>query len=139
MMIALLPVMGAGTNIVSKGDAFGLGVTEQGVARAFVNAGQDLLFRGEAPRGIGGAVVDSDIVGAGWHNLTMTYDGDRLTIYIDGVPRKSARYNRPPADNPFPILIGDGWEGAIRDVTIYGAVLTPTEIDQHYRAERTED
>jgi hypothetical protein len=118
------PFLGvSGSNIVNKGDAFGIGITADRNARAFVNAGPDYLFRGEAPQSPGGATADSPINGL-WHHVAMTYDGKTVQLYIDGKLKSAMNYDEPIASNPFPLIIGDGFRGIIRDVAIYNDVLS---------------
>jgi hypothetical protein len=125
----------AGANIVSKGDAFGIGVTESGDARAFINAGQDYLYRAEAPSDVAGAIADSTIDEDRWHHLLMTYDNHDLRLYVDGELKASTPYEKPAADNPFPLLIGDGFKGTVDNVSIYDRVLTVAEVRNVYQSE----
>jgi hypothetical protein len=122
-----------GANLVSKGDAFGIGITERGFARAFVNAGQDYLFRAEAPSDVGGAIADSRIDGDGWHQLVMTYDEQSLKLYVDGELKTVEPYSNRVQENPFPLLVGDGFAGALDEVQIYDRVLSPSEVRTRYR------
>jgi hypothetical protein len=122
------PYLGSsGANIVNKGDAYGLGLTEWNEARAFVNAGEDYLFRGEAPEDNAGAVIDSRIDDK-WHFCAMTYDRKRLRLYVDGKLRSSTRYHTKIGSNPFPVMVGDGFVGAIDELSIYKRVLSSREI-----------
>ena len=55
-----IPYLGSsGSNIMNRGDAYGLGLTKWNEAQAFINAGEDYLFRGEAPEDSAGAHVRS--------------------------------------------------------------------------------
>jgi Concanavalin A-like lectin/glucanases superfamily len=131
----LQEVMGvAGANIVSKGDAFGIGITEEGTARAFVNAGQDYLFRAEAPSDIAGGTADHPISDDTWHHVAATFDSTQVSLYIDGELASHRSYNRPPARNPFPVLIGDGFQGSIDEVVIFNKALDKRAISQLYKA-----
>jgi Concanavalin A-like lectin/glucanases superfamily len=117
----------SGSNIVNKGDSYGLGLTRWNEARAFVNAGEDYLFRGEAPEDISGAIADS-AVDENWHFLTTTYDERTLKLYVDGELKASVPYHAHPGRNPFPLTIGDGFIGTIAGVSIYNRTLTGPEI-----------
>jgi len=118
-----------GANLVSKGDAFGIGVTEDGLARGFVNAGQDYRFRGEAPSDVAGATADAAYPDAvGWHQLVMTFDRKQLKLYVDGKLTSTAHYTQRPASNPFPLLLGDGFQGLISDVSVFDRALSVEQI-----------
>ena len=121
----------AGSNLVSKGDAFGIGLTEFNEARAFVNAGQDYLFRGEAPEDTAGATAHYAIDDS-WHELVLTYDQNTVKLYVDGELKSSSPSNAQMGSNPFPLLIGDGFEGAIDEVSLYDRALTLEEIRRGY-------
>lgn len=121
---------------MSKGDAYGIGVTEHGAARGFINAGQDYLFRAEAPSDVGGAVVEAPIDG-NWHHLVITFDRETLRLYIDGVPKASMQYRTPASINPFPLLIGDGFQGAVDEVEVYDRALSGDEVRDLHRVGRS--
>ncbi len=125
----------AGANLISKGDAFGIGLTEDRSVRAFLNAGADYLFRGEAPLSVSGAIVDAPI-DAGWHQVTMSYDGATLSLYIDGERAGTTRYAQRAAVNPFPLLIGDGFRGVVDELQIWNQALSAEAIRVNYAAAR---
>jgi len=126
----------AGANLVSKGDAYGIGVTEAGAARGFINVGEDYLFRAEAPADIAGVIADAPIDGS-WHHLAMTFDRQELRLYVDGEVRAAVRYVAPAGRNPFPLVIGDGFQGAVDEVSIYAEALTPEEVRNLYHEFRS--
>jgi hypothetical protein len=64
----------------------------------------------------------------------MTYDQNSLKLYVNGELKTTTPYQASAGSNPFPIIIGDGFEGAVGDVTIYNRVLDPGEILAKYRA-----
>lgn len=131
------PYLGtSGSNIVNKGDAYGLGLTEWNQARAFINAGEDYLFRAEAPEDISGAVADWK-VDESWHFVAMTYDQSNVKLYVDGRLKSSAPYREKPGDNPFPVMIGDGFIGMIDEVSIYNRPLSSSEILATYESTQT--
>jgi hypothetical protein len=117
----------SGSNIVSKGDAYGLGLSERNEARAFINAGEDYLFRAEAPDDVAGAVADA-AVDDRWHFGAMTYDGSAVRLYVDGTLKSSTPYHAKVGNNPFPVTIGDGFVGNIDEVSIYNRALSSKEI-----------
>ncbi len=117
----------SGSNIINKGDAYGIGVTEDNEARGFINGGQDYLFRAEAPSDTAGAIAYY-LIDNNWHFLAMTYDGKKLNLYIDGGIKASATYDYPIGSNPFPLIIGDGFQGVIDEIGIYDRTLHPEEV-----------
>lgn len=122
----------SGSNIINKGDAFGLGLDEFNELSGFINAGQDYLYRGEAPVETSGAVAHHSIDNQ-WHFVVMTYDGTRVKLYADGELRASKAYERKAGRNPFPLTIGDGFNGIIDEVSIYNHVVTSKEISEWYK------
>lgn len=130
--VRMYPMMAtAGANIVSKGSAFGIGLTENNEARAFVNGGLDHLATAQAPTSTGGATADFAADGA-WHFLTMTYDGSIVKLYVDGQLRTSAAYKEKVIANPFPLIIGDGFQGDIDEVSIYDRALSASQVQASY-------
>ncbi len=127
----------SGSNIVNKGDAYGIGFGEGHQARAFVNAGEDYLYRAEAPDDVAGATADAQ-VDENWHFVVTTYDEDSVRLYVDGGLRKTAHYQRSIGSNPFPLIIGDGFVGVIDEVSIYSRALSPAEILESYETLRAQ-
>jgi hypothetical protein len=123
----------SGSNILNKGDGYGLGLTEWNEARGFINVGQDYLFRGEAPDEIAGATADAAI-DEKWHFVATTYDRTTVRMYVDGALKASNAYNMPIGRNQFPLTIGDGFVGIIDEVAIYNRALGATEILDVYEA-----
>ena len=97
-----------------------------------MNAGQDYLFRGEAPEDTAGAAADY-AVDEKWHQLAMTYDQNILKLYVDGEVRSSAPSKKGIGSNPFPLIIGDGFVGTIDEVSVYDRALDSAEIVTLYR------
>lgn len=124
-----------GANLVNKGDAYGLGLTESGRPRAFVNAGQDFLFRGDAAIDTSGAIADGPPSRSSdeWRHLAAVYDQREVKLYVDGKLKATTPYHATPATNPFPLIIGDGFVGAIDEVRLYDRALPADEVDRHYR------
>ena len=76
-----------GANLVSKGDAYGLGLTEAGYPRGFINAGQGITSPVmEAPLDAAGGAADADqtMTDDSWHHLAEVYDGQQVRLYVDG-------------------------------------------------------
>jgi hypothetical protein len=117
----------SGSNILSKGDAYGIGMSASGSVSGFVNAGEDYLYRGEAPKDIAGAMVEQKLV-PGWHHVVVTYDGSILRLYVDGALTRETRYGKKPATNHFPLSIGDGFVGKMAQVMLFDRVLDQSDI-----------
>ena len=124
-----------GANLVNKGDAYGLGLTEAGRARGFVNAGQDFLYRGEAAIDTSGAIADARdaLTHDNWYHVAAVYDRQHLQLYVNGSLTASTPYQAPAGKNPFPVVIGDGFIGAMEEVRLYDRALSAEEIMKQYR------
>lgn len=117
----------SGSNVLSKGDSYGIGMSASGSVSGFVNAGEDYLYRGEAPEDTAGAMVEQKLA-PGWHHVAVTYDGNLLRLYVDGTLARETRYDKKPAANPFPLSIGDGFVGKIARVMLFDHALDQSEI-----------
>jgi hypothetical protein len=117
----------SGSNILNKGDSYGIGMSASGSVSGFVNAGEDYLYRGEAPEDTAGAMVEQKIA-LGWHHVAVTYDGNILRLYVDGKLTHETHYGKKPAANPFPLSIGDGFVGRIAHVMLFDHALNQSEI-----------
>lgn len=122
------PMLGtSGSNIISKGDAYGIGLDESGLVSGFVNAGEDYLYRAEAPSDTAGALVAAPL-DEQWHYVAVTYDRNSLRLYVDGRLVGEHSYRAKIGLNAFPILLGDGFEGLMDEVEIYGRAASADEI-----------
>jgi hypothetical protein len=117
----------SGSNVLSKGDSYGIGMSASGSVSGFVNAGEDYLYRGEAPEDTAGAMVEQKLV-PDWHHVVVTYDGNILRLYVDGKLARETRYDKKPAANPFPLSIGDGFVGKIARMKLFDRALEQSEI-----------
>ena len=123
----------SGSNIVNKGDAFGLGMTEDHTIRGFANVGQDYLFRAEAPADTAGAIADS-VIDDDWHQVVVTYDKQHLKLFVDGTLKATSEYRASLGQNPFPLMIGDGFQGLLGEVRVYSVALTEKRVLVGYRS-----
>jgi hypothetical protein len=117
----------SGSNVLSKGDAYGIGMSASGNVSGFVNAGEDYLYRGEALEDTAGTMVEQKLA-PGWHHVAVTYDGNLLRLYVDGKLARETRYDKKPAANPFPLSIGDGFVGKIARLKLFDRALDPSEV-----------
>ena len=74
-----------------------------------------------------------------WHNVVCIYDGQKISIYVDGKPDVTMPRTGPIATNDFPVCIGENIElkgrcfhGLIDDVRIYNYALPENEIGELY-------
>lgn len=74
-----------------------------------------------------------------WHHVAGTYDGTKLTIYIDGELKAEKETTAKITANAYPVGIGRdvernrGFNGLIDDARIYNRALTIDEINNHER------
>ena len=85
----------------------------------------------------GQASVDS----GQWHNVVGVYDGQKMSIYVDGKIDFSRRWTRPIGTNDFPVCIGENIELKGRcfhclfdDVRIYNYALSQDEITELFNS-----
>jgi len=112
------------TGIVTKGDtAWRLSTDFANNVFHFGVAAQDYL-NGKASVGSGQ-----------WHNVLCVYDGQKMSIYVDGKLDVSKPRTGPIATNDCPVAIGENlelmghcWHGLIDDVRVYNYALSPNEI-----------
>lgn len=69
-----------------------------------------------------------------WYFVTMTYDGDRLKLYVNGQLKNSRTVGLPLHVNTRPFSIGSDnaaqkfFNGLIDDVKLYGSALSQTQV-----------
>jgi hypothetical protein len=126
----------SGSNILSKGDAYGIGLSENLTVSAFANVGQDYLFRGEARSDTGGTVASFELQDTQVHQVVAVYSGQIVKLYIDGVESSHANIATQPELNDFPLLIGDGFVGTLKEVRLFNQSLTDQVIKRMFESER---
>jgi len=112
------------TGIVTKGDsAWRLSTSFAQNVFHFGVSSQDYIN--------GKTAVDS----GQWHNVVCVYDGQNMSIYVDGKLDVSRPRTGPIGTNDFPVCIGENIElkgrcfhGLIDDVRIYNYALSQDEI-----------
>jgi hypothetical protein len=70
-----------------------------------------------------------------WHHVAAVYDGQKMSIYVDGKLDASKPRSGPIATNNFSVCIGENIEnnnrffnGLIDDVRVYNYALSENEI-----------
>ncbi len=79
-----------------------------------------------------------------WHHVAATYDGSKITLYVDGTPDTSVAATGKIAQDSFPLYISGSSEtpfghtyyinGLIDEVSLYNRALSPAEIAAIYNA-----
>lgn len=79
-------------------------------------------------------------IGAGeWYQATLTYDGTRLRIYVNGQLDGESVIGSALSSSSFGLSVGsntiggDGLRGHVADIKVYGRELTTTEVAAAYR------
>jgi len=73
-----------------------------------------------------------------WNHIAATYDGQRMTLYINGTPSGSAPASSARCQNSEPVRIGRDvageypFNGQIDELTIYGRALSRNEVQELY-------
>ncbi|MBW2977888.1 hypothetical protein KY331_03525 [Candidatus Woesearchaeota archaeon] len=122
-----------GSNIISKGDFYGIGITNNKV-KAFIDAGVDgFKYNAEAINYTAGAAVESTI-SAGWNYISMTYDKSNLKLYINGnLKGTSSNFTENINRNTFDLIIGtEDFNGSIDEILILNRALSAQQIQALY-------
>ena len=88
------------------------------------------------------AVSTTTVPTGGWHHVAGTFDGQHLTVYIDGTAAASATaagaIDPAPGTNLLvaadPFYPNDQFSGAVDEVRVYQRALAATEIAAQYAA-----
>lgn len=87
---------------------------------------------------VSGAVNGNRVLNDGlWHHAVITNDGTTTIFYADGVVDRSVAQTLASQTARFWTFgqdAGDWWLGSLDELAIYAAVLSPTQIAQHYAA-----
>ncbi len=121
------------TSIIDKGDEYTFQVNPNDGRIWFAVILQGLNWQGVT-------TTTSHWQAGVWHQLTGTYDGSNLKIYVDGSLQNtkalSGNLNYPTS---FPLTIGahslgydNNFNGAIDEVKIYNYARSPTDIQNDY-------
>lgn len=77
-----------------------------------------------------------------WNHLAVTFDGKKITYYLNGAIDREINADKPMTSYAANIAIGaapyKGWffKGFINDVRIYNKALSPYEINSLYKSEK---
>lgn len=75
-----------------------------------------------------------------WHHLAGVYDGEKLTLYVDGELRATTGYAGMLTDTVVPLRLGRAQaggaelKGALDEVALFARALGTEEVLDHYRA-----
>lgn len=77
-----------------------------------------------------------------WHHLALVRDAGRVIVYLDGSPTPdiAGEVGSAAAFDRDQLIIGgsseraSSFEGRLDEVAVYDRVLSPEEVDRHYRA-----
>jgi DNA-binding beta-propeller fold protein YncE len=77
----------------------------------------------------------------GWHYAVATKNGSSIHLYLDGTDVTGTIANQTMTNNTEPLAIGQSsgsanLKGSIDEVALYNTALTPTQITQHYEADK---
>jgi hypothetical protein len=85
------------------------------------------------------AYSTSPMTDSNWHLVTLTYNGNLLNLYLDGILNDSTANSNPPDTiNGVPLLFGTNGENdnpiacLLDDIRIYDEALSQTDIYQLY-------
>ena len=123
------------SNFFSKGDFYGLGISYDNVIKGFIDAGVDgFKYKAEAIDYTAGATVDTTIDNTQWNHIVMTYNKDesQLKLYVNGNLADTSSFSESINTNPFDLIIGGNFTGAIDEVRISNAAFSDSWIKAQY-------
>jgi hypothetical protein len=107
-----------GSNLIRKGDAYGL-LSEGDSVIGFINT----------------ALIHASLE-SGWHYLTLSYNGSSQKLYVDGELKAEHAVSEVITTNDNPLVIGGSFfNGTIDEVRIYNRALSEEEVMMHYLLE----
>jgi hypothetical protein len=121
------PAKNTQPRIVAHGDPAGDGWS------LAIGAKRKLVWRSGSTR------VETKItLGTGvWTALTVTWDGDKVRFYRNGVLAKSLTGSTVPASSRADLVLGgDAFSGAIDEAAVYSEVLSDAAVHGHFSAAR---
>jgi hypothetical protein len=121
-----------GSNILSKGSAYGLGMDENGRVSGFLDNDYTYVRYLTISGTSKGAQVFEVVDTAEWTHVAMTYDRSFLKLYVDGELRGTRALGDSIQVNPFDLMIGEDFQGILDEVMISNRALTDSEVVEHY-------
>jgi hypothetical protein len=92
--------------------------------------------RGESP-----SIVTRALEQGQWHHIAAVYDGQQVSLYLDGKEERALNASGPLALSTAPVTLGDDtlargrlFNGWMDDVRIHHRALSPGEIQTLHRA-----
>jgi hypothetical protein len=70
---------------------------------------------------------------SGWSHVAMTFDSGTIKLYVNGQLASSASTSATPAASSKSLMIGNGTDLLIDEVTFRSGALSASQIEQHYR------
>jgi hypothetical protein len=129
-------------NILSKGSDVAAGFYVARLHPAPINLGLGIMFTQDVATSLPTSVNPSSVVPSvgQWYFFAVTYDGQRLCGYLDGVVKDSLSVVKTLGSNEGPLSIGrhplpgyDYWfDGKIDDIRLYNRALSSSEIVDLY-------
>lgn len=118
----------------------------------FGAGGISLLISNQSPILLNGATftpIDGSVPFGEWHQVTITVTNDTARLYIDGAAVSTTRIDRKPQENHYPgynvgaarhekndFAEADGLNGMLSIVRVYNRILTRTEVQDNFDADR---
>jgi hypothetical protein len=131
----------SGSNIISAGNAYGIGVSLNGDFSGYVNAGTNHNLYSGASSADTGAMISypQDVGSFGWNHVGMRYNKStgELAIFQNGAEVGSTTYNKAISITDNKILIGDPFIGKIDELAIFDAVLSDSEMTKLYKMRKS--
>lgn len=122
-----------GSNIINRGDFFGIGADAENVY-GFINGGLDTLnYLAQDSGYSNGAMSNAPHDSSKWNHVSVVFDGGTINTYLNGVlygsmTQSMSISSNDPGMSDYPIIIGDHFDGDIDEVRITNRALSPEEI-----------
>jgi hypothetical protein len=122
------PAAGSFASVVTKAESYSLQFN--GPQLEFTTIRNGTRRRVQAPA--------AAVVAGGTYHVVGTFDGTTQRLYVNGVQVASGTFSGAVSANTSGVLIGS-WDatseflaGTIDDVAVFGKVLTPAQVANHY-------
>jgi len=82
-------------------------------------------------------VYSNPFIDQAWHHVVVTYDGNYLKLYVDGVLQGTTSYSASfPKENFYYLIgamFGGYWKGCVDDLRFYSRTLTAKDVIALYK------